>query len=127
MCADCRDKMSGEISFDSMMTLGEYFISNVNINERQEELMNSFDNSIKDWVAKCLFTQQLRCECESYQLCGECDGKNLIVSFSPFMISSSAAEEIQQLISKETRESFDKFTREVLNPPMDFKDIPIFI
>lgn len=127
MCANCRDTMTDEISFESMMALGEYFLSNTNMEERQNELMNSFDNSIKDWVSKCLFTQQPRNECESYQLCAECEGKNLIVSFSPFMISSSAAEEIQQLISKETRKSFDKFTREVLNLPTDFKDIPILI
>jgi hypothetical protein len=43
------------------------------------------------------------------------------------MISEDAVEEIQQLISKQTRESFDGFVRDVLNPPVDFKDIPILI
>jgi hypothetical protein len=43
------------------------------------------------------------------------------------MISGNATEEIQSLISKQTRESFDKFTREVLNPPVDLKNMPILI
>lgn len=127
MCANCRDSMSDEISFDSMMALAEYFMQNVDMDARKDQLMKTFDNSIKEWISKCLFSNKLRSECESYQICAECNGKNLLVSFTPFMISSDSGEEIQKLMSKQTRESFDKFIREVLKPPVDFKDIPLLI
>ena len=127
MCDNCREGMGEEISLESMMNLGNYFMENVDMHERYETLIAQFDNSIKPWVEKCLFTEKQRGECESYQICALCEGSKLIVSFLPFMVSSGAAEEMQELMSKKTRESFDGFIRDVLNPPVDFKDIPVFI
>jgi hypothetical protein len=43
------------------------------------------------------------------------------------MISAKASEEIQKLMSKKTKDSFDSFIKETLNPPVDFKDIPVLI
>lgn len=127
MCDNCREGIEEEISLESMMNLGNYFMEHVDMYERYETLIHKFDNSVKPWVDKCLFTAKPRIECESYQICAACEGANLIVSFLPFMVSSDAAEEMQMLMSKKTRESFDGFIRDVLNPPVDFKDIPILI
>ncbi len=127
MCDDCRMSMGEELSLESMMNLANYFMEHGDLIARRELLMDNFDNSVKPWINECLFTGKLRSECKSYQICAECDGENLVVSFLPFMISSEAIEEIQSLISKKTRDSFNGFIRDVLNPPVDFKDIPILI
>ena len=127
MCSDCREGVSEDISFESMMNLAHYFMEHGDMIERRGRLMQNFDNSIKEWIDECLFTGKKRSECENYQICAECEGRNLVVSFLPFMVSTEAIEEIQGLISKETKESFDRFTREVLNPPVDLKNIPIII
>ena len=127
MCDECKMSMGEELSMESMMNLANYFMEHGDLLARREKLIADFDNNIKPWVNECLFTGKLRSECESYQICAECEGTNLVVSFLPFMISSDAVEEIQQLISKKTRDSFDGFVRDVLNPPVDFKDIPILI
>jgi len=127
MCDECRMAMGEELSLESMMNLANYFMEHGDLLARREHLIANFDNNIKPWINECLFTGKLRSECESYQICAECEGTNLIVSFLPFMISEDAVEDIQKLISKKTRESFDKFIRDVLNPPVDFKDIPILI
>jgi len=127
MCDECRMGMGEEISFESMMNIADYFMSHANLMERKDCLLQNFDNTVKPWLEKCLFTEKPRIECESYQICAECEGRNLLVSFMPFMISEDATEEIQSLISKQTRESFDRFTKEVLNPPVDLKNIPILI
>jgi len=127
MCEECRDEMSTEISSESLMNLADYFMKNGNLIERRATLLQNFDNTAKPWLEKCLFTEKKRSECESYQICAECEGRNLTLSFLPFMISETATEEIQSLISKQTRESFNRFTRDVLNPPVDLKNIPILI
>ena len=127
MCDDCKDGMGGELSMESMMNIANYFMEHGDLIARRAELMQNFDNSVKPWVSECLFTGKLRSECEMYQLCAACEGRNLVVSFLPFMVSEDAIEDIQSLLSKETKESFDKFTREVLNPPVDLKNIPILI
>lgn len=126
MCTECRDSMETELSMESMVNIGNYFIEHVNMNYRQE-LLEQFDNNIKPWLDECIFTGTTRSECQDYQICAECQGGQLIVSFLPLMISSKAIEEIQELMSKKTRESFDRFVRDSLNPPVDFKDIPVLI
>lgn len=127
MCDDCRTGMGEELSLESMMNLAQYFMKHGDLLERRKSLINQFDNSVKPWVEECLFTGKLRTDCESYQICATCEGRNLVVSFFPFMVSWDAIEEIQGLLSKQTKESFDKFTREVLNPPVDLEHIPILI
>jgi hypothetical protein len=127
MCDECRSGMGEEISFESMMNLTEYFMEHGDLMLRRDRLMRNFDNSVKPWLDECLFTGEKRTEIDDYQICAECSGTNLVASFLPFMISGNATEEIQSLISKQTRESFDKFTREVLNPPVALKNIPILI
>jgi hypothetical protein len=127
MCDECRSGMGEELSFESMMNIAAYFMEHGDLIERRERLMEAFDNSIKEWIEECIFTGRKRAECDSYQICAECEGSNLVVSFMPFMVSGEATEELQNLLSKETKESFDRFTRDVLNPPVDLKNIPILI
>lgn len=126
MCTECRDSMETELSMESMVNIGNYFIEHVNMNYRAE-LLDNFDNNIKPWMDECIFTGAKRSESQDYQICAECQGTHLMVSFLPLMISSTAIEEIQELMSKKTRDSFDRFVRNSLNPPVDFKDIPVLI
>ena len=127
MCDECKSGMEEELSLESMMNLANYFMEHGDLIERRTHFMERFDNSVKEWLDECIFTSNKRSESETYQICAECEGRNLIVSFMPFMVSYEAIEEVQGLLSKQTKESFDKFTKEVLNPPVDLKNIPILI
>ena len=127
MCNDCRSSMEDEISEESQVSIFNYFFEHMDVMQSHGELIENFDNSVKPWLASCLLTGTKREETESYQICAECEGSNLVVAFLPLMISSDATEEMQKLISKKTRESFDGFVRDVLNPPVDFHDIPMLI
>ena len=127
MCNECRVSMETYISEESQMAIFNYFFEHFDAMKEHAELLEKFDNSVKPWLETCLLTGRRRDETACYQICGECNGPSLVVSFLPFMISSEATEEMQGLLSKKTRENFDGFVREVLNPPVDFHDIPLLI
>ena len=127
MCSNCRSSIENEISDESQMAIFNYFFEHMDVMRSHGGLIDGFDNSVKPWLASCLLTGAKREEMESYQICAECEGANLIVSFLPLMISTSVTEEMQELLSKETRESFDSFVRDVLNLPVDFHDLPLLI
>lgn len=127
MCNDCRCSMEDAISEESQMAIFNYFFEHFDVMKEHADLISQFDNSVKPWVEKCLLSGRKRDEIDCYQICAECDGPNLVVSFLPFMISSEVTEEMQGLLSKKTKESFDGFVRDVLNPPVDFHDIPLLI
>jgi hypothetical protein len=123
ICEQCKNSMSDGISNESMFNMSKYFMENVDILKRIH-LLETFDNSIVPWMNNCIFTDRQRSNCSEYQLAAQCCGDQLIVSFLPFMVSMQATEEIQTLISKATKENFDKF-REKLNPPVNINDLVI--
>jgi hypothetical protein len=127
ICDSCRCAANEMISLESMSNLGAYLAENIESFMSRGELLEGFDNSVQPWLKKCFFTETPRETCENFQICAECDGPNLVVSLLPMMISEEAAEIFQSLMSKRTRESFGDFTRETLNPPADFHDIPLLV
>ena len=126
MCDDCKSELSGKVSMKSMMNIGNYFMKNFDMESRMA-MIDNFDNSIIPWIERCIFKGIARCNCRDYQLSSHCRNEHLIVSILPFMVSFEATEEIQQTISKETKDSFDKFVKEVLNPPTSLKDLPVIV
>ena len=127
ICDECRGTANDWISFDSMTNIGSYLFDNMDAFNKRGDLLSDFDNSVKPWLDSCFFTETGRSACDNYQICAECEGGNLVVSFLPMMISEEAAEIFQSLMSKQTRDSFGDFTREKLNPPVDFHDIPMLV
>ena len=127
VCESCKSEMNGQISAESLVNLADYFMDHYQGFEQREPLLKTFDNSIHEWINECIFTGTLRSECQDFQLCAECAGDQLTVSFMPFMVSGHATEEIQSLLSEETQKSFRRFSQNVLNPPADVKNLPVFI
>jgi len=127
MCDNCRGEMSGELSMESMMNLGRFFMENVDFVYRIGELLSKFDNSVKPWLEHCAITGKQRSECEEFQICAQCENDQIVVDLAPMMISSEATLRIQELLSKKTREGFDGFIKDTLNPPVDFQDVPMLL
>jgi len=127
ICDSCRGAVSGMISCESMSNIGAYLMERSDSFLGRGELLENFDNTVTPWLSKCFFTENLRDDCDSYQICAECEGPNLVVSVLPVMISQEAVETFQSLMSRQTRESFEDFTHETLNPPVDFHDIPLLV
>lgn len=126
MCSNCRDTMQTELSFESMLRIGSYMMQHLDIEPRMR-LIEGFDNNIAPWLDTCVFTGMPRKDCNRYQICAEFSGPNMLVSLLPMMVCEKAAEDMQELLSAKTRESFGKFIRDTVSPPTNFKDIPIFI
>ena len=126
ICENCKSELSGKVSMKSMMNIGNYFMKNFDM-ESRIAMINNFDNSIIPWIERCIFKGIARSNCRDYQLSSQCHNDQLIVSILPFMVSFEATKEIQETISKETKENFDKFVKEVLNPPSTLKDLPVIV
>ena len=126
ICEDCKSELSGKVSMESMMNIGNYFMNNFDL-EGRVEMLNKFDNSIVPWIERCIFKGIERRNCRDYQLSAHCRNQQLVVSILPFMVSYEATKEIQENISKQTKENFDKFVKEVLNPPSSLKGLPVIV
>ena len=62
-------------------------------------------------------------EQEEYQIYGMFRGGQMIQNQFPYMMSGAALEEIQELLSPETKDEIDRFKDEYFNIPPELADL----
>ena len=109
----------------------DYFDSNVNLGARREALLEKNVLKMDEWVSKCIIKGTSIKEISQYQICCQCDGKDLLFGLSPFMISGEAVDEIANLLSNKTLGEIDGFVGEFFGWPPELKksprDQPVFV
>lgn len=118
ICMNCSIKKMEVISKESMKTIQEYMANNVHSMKKQFDLI-SYDEK----VSKCAVTGKNINELEEYNMVGQFIGDKLILKEFPIIISSEIGEEIQSLLSKETKEEFDKFMDTINDVPPELKEL----
>lgn len=131
ICSKCYEKMSANLSKESVDKLTEYLTRNINLGSRISLLMNG-KTDVKEWLAKCVITGQDLKDCTEYQVCCECEGNNVLLSHLPVMFSGEAIEIMGELLSPETKEELDRFRDEFLGIPPEWRELlkerpPVFV
>lgn len=123
MCMDCSQELASRISQESMQMINMYFNQNKKIQNRMKYLALEDPNDLDPWLSTCLIKGTPVEELEEYQIAGMFQGENMIVSDFPYLISGKVGEEINELLSKQTKEEFDNFKRKILAPPPEFEEL----
>ena len=121
LCIDCHLGLRDELFQKSLQLIGHYFDEHVNLVERREKLIQDFEAGPAPWIENCLITGKPIDECEEYQIMTLCDGRDLLFTYIPCMISGQAMEDIQQILSRKTRERLDAFVEDYLGVPPEAK------
>ena len=70
------------------------------------------------------FDQEERKQCRGHVIYGQCDGRHLLFTYLPYMISVEGIDELIPLLSKKTRDRLDDFIEEFLGMPPEFRASP---
>ncbi|MFY0672002.1 MAG: hypothetical protein JXQ87_01275 [Bacteroidia bacterium] len=122
ICMPCADNMRGQMSKDSMVAVEKYMLENARFQERAQELQHQEYDTDK-WLGNCLVNDSAREEQEEYQIYGMFRGGKMIQNQFPYMMSGAALEEIQELLSPETKDEIDRFKDEYFNIPPELADL----
>lgn len=122
MCMPCAETMRGEMSKHSMQSVERFMLENARIQERVMELRDE-EYSTDKWLSKCLVTNEDRDEQEEYQIYGMFQGDRMIQNQFPYMMSGTALEQIQDILSPETKDEIDRFKDEFFNIPPELADL----
>ena len=78
----------------------------------------------EEGVSECLICQKSRSACRSYEVVTACTGSRMLLvcepqqaARSPFMICDDCGRQLNELISKETRDSWNRFVEEHYDGP----------
>ncbi len=109
ICSDCYEKMKDGMSQESMQNLSAYMMQNTDFAKLQERIEEKPEDP-EHWLSHCLIKGTPKDEMNEYQL-GACfRGDRLVTNFMPpFVVGDLAMEEMNALLSKETKDEMDDF------------------
>lgn len=124
MCEPCRENFSKELSKDSLQRINAHIEERVDLEQRYEDTLEFPSANISPWIQQCLLSKTQRFDCKQYQIIAMCQGSQMRLDIFPIMISNLAAEELQKLMSKKTRDRHEEMVQEFFGMPSEFADGP---
>ena len=125
LCSACHDRIFGEMSRESMVNLRNFFTQRVDLDARHLRLKPSPDRTIEQWVGACVTCGIDRDECDGYSIAAACGGEDILYYHLPVLVCQQCELQLQEVLSKKTREIGEDFVEAYFDgPPADVK-IPI--
>jgi hypothetical protein len=114
ICESCANSMSNEISNDTKAAITQlYETYSENLLRKLDYLHRTEKYSIDSWVDRCSMTgKQVRL----------CNG-GLVYEHTPIVISDDFVQKIQDVLSAETKETFDDFKKQITDGDPSVEDL----
>lgn len=129
MCLSCAEDIRKQLSRDSLERI-EAYMSRVDFNARAQHFISQPSSDIQDYLGHCVVSGKRIDPKEEHQIYAYCSGREMMYAAMPYAISGEIMEEIQQLLSPETKQELDNFMDQYLIPD-DLRDLikgrPVFI
>ncbi|MCP4438926.1 MAG: hypothetical protein GY810_08270 [Aureispira sp.] len=122
ICTDCAEKMRENLSKESLKSIEQYFMQNMQQQQRYD-LMTSENTETNDWLSNCLLSGEEIGEQEEYQIYAECDGSDMLFEMTPYMISGKVLESVSELLSKQTKDELDRYMDEHFGVPPELREL----
>lgn len=117
ICTGCHEKVSKDFSKKSMERLQMYFELYVDFEKRDKLLLSKPEGlRLEDWISNCIISGKSVANLKEFQIAAFFQGKQIRYSGLPFALGYEAADELQNLLSKETKEILEGFKDYVLPP-----------
>lgn len=123
ICMACAEKMRNSMSEASLQSLNKYMENNID-QQRRQRMAQFFPDRAEKWTEQCLVSGTMKNDTDEYQIFAHCRGNQLLSDSMPYMISGKIMEEMQSVLSKETRDEMDDFIGKHFGPPSLEKDLP---
>jgi len=126
LCEDCVYSLQDDISDESVQTITNYWLRHYDLDRRTA--LRSDGKSALPLLGECVFTQRPTEEIEEYQVWAWMRGGRLSVDdFAPALCSTTAIEQVTELLSQKTRERLDDFVRDRLGLPPELQKLPLIL
>jgi len=122
ICKGCAEKMMASLSKSSLGKIHQHFDEYADLSKRVIDNLNrDTDPSVEELIGECVLKGTPRNENREYQICCQCIGNQMVLSHMPYMIGFEAMEEIQELLSPETKRELDGFVGDNFGLPPEWK------
>ncbi|MFT6828459.1 MAG: hypothetical protein ACI9Z3_000178 [Roseivirga sp.] len=121
ICSECYENMKDSLSAESMQNLTNYMMTKMDVSAMQQRIQEHPDDPQK-WMSHCMIHGTPEAEMNEYQVAACFKGDKMVTDFMPpYMIGDLAIEELNALLSKQTKEDMDRFMGEVFGIPPELR------
>jgi len=120
MCLPCRAKMQEELSAESLERINAY-MDRYDIEDRGEALLEEHGTEVAPWISHCLISGKPIEGEDEYHYYAFCDGPDLVFNGLPMALAGGVDEELNELLSKQTRDRLDGFVDEQFGLPPELR------
>lgn len=119
LCSNCQENMRTELSQESLKNIEMYYKLYVDFEKRYADIMESravTDLNVDDWVSRCLITNKELAQEDEYTIGAQIHNGLLVFGAMPFALGKKAIYEMQEILSKTTKDILDGFQNEIFPP-----------
>lgn len=122
ICSTCRTNMNSQCSDETNRAIYKFLQEHVSRREREFMKLTSMEEVLHKGVDECIICGALRSECHRCTIGGLCQEMDLVVQHSPqgqspLMICQDCEVSMSKLVSKKTRDTWDRFVEENFDDP----------
>ncbi len=123
ICIECVEETRNSLSKESLEKINNYMLNHTDLLTRRNFLLSGNNLNVNDWLSNCVVNNKPTEELPEYQIVCQCQGDKMLYTYMPYMLSCDVTEEIQELLSKQTKDELDRFYDENLGLPPDLKEL----
>jgi hypothetical protein len=113
MCINCAEQMNKRVSPHSRQVMDDFY-KELELQSLREESFISEDPN--DWKNQCFLSGKSKTKIQEYSITAQMMNGKMLNRMPPMLIDLQIFEPLQDLLSPETKEEFDNFRDEFLNP-----------
>lgn len=121
ICLTCAEHMRTKMSTESLQKLESYFMQNMDVFKRMD-LLETENIGTNAWYEECIISGKKMEMINEYQLFAQCRGDKMILGHMPYMVSGEILEKVAELLSPETKDELDNFSKRHFGPPPELKE-----
>ncbi len=118
LCLNCHQHLRSELSQSSLNRIQNY-LEEYQIEPRLNP--NHGENAFEEQISNCLIKRRPSEPGEEIQIIAYCQGPELVRHIPAMMLCWEAVQDMENLLSKETRDVMDGFTETYFGPPSGAK------
>lgn len=122
VCMDCYQKIHKQFSKSSKQRVEAYFRENTDLVGRKQHNFSEGKLGLENWLGNCAVKGTDKDTLGEYQIAAHFVGDKMLLHEFPILLSGEAVDEIQELLSPETRGEIDGLTDQFLGLPPEFKE-----
>lgn len=111
ICFECQECLRREFSEETAQAIAEYLQEHLTIDPWSRR------GSFEECIARCLGCEKPREECYRYSMSGMFGGPSLLLIPGPYILCNDCEVDIAGLISRKTRDAWDRFVDEHFDGP----------